>query len=903
MGFCRVFLRLKEHSKVLDRISATVFYMSLVLMVLTIISRNPLFIKLINIPVGIAPIFSIITSIILFKKLREAKIFLCIVSIGMCAIISRHFNFIGVINYDHWGYVYYSAHIIQALLFTFGLSDRIFKLQKDKQKAEVEQVKQSAINVSLREMDKHKTMFFQRISHELRTPLTLILNPLESELEDKSDNRNLSVAFKNAKRLYRLVTQVLDYEKSKESTYLEMRNIDLVGFLEKASEFVRPTCEKKGIMFALELNGYRDIQVLGTLDHLEKIIFNYLSNALKYTPKGGRLKVSLDEYEGDVRVTVVDSGVGIPKDQHDKLFKEFSRVEGGDVEAEDGTGLGLALVKQLAEELGGKVGVESDEGVGARFWVSLKRSDDRKKVYDFVYVDDELNIRDLIEMTMEELADEYSFIVVESGKEVRKILEESVVKTVVSDALMPNENGIELLTFISESYPETFRVLMSGNTQVANMKDIIDKKIVQKVVTKPVNIRGLVKYCTDHHLSSDIGIDDTNNDYNLADYEPRSWHISDTDGEDLTSEIENDAADLKGTEGELILVVDDMHDMRNLISKTLRTKGCRVVTAKNGVEALEVMKTCEPGLLIVDWMMPVMDGPTLVKRIREDESIRSTPVIMLTAKSDRESQIAGTQSGVNAYLGKPFNEIELTSLVNNLLKLKESETKVIELNNHLQNNVLKRFLPEKLVNEVVQGNMLVDEQPNVVPITVMFADICNFTGKSFELGPKTMLKILNQYMKVMNKIIFEHGGTIDKFVGDSIMVLFGAPEKMGAVEQVDVALTCVDKMGEALEELNEAWVKEGYPTFEIRVGVHHGPAVVGYVGSEERIDYTALGGTVNMASRIEGVAEPGTLYFSETVRDLSGEREWTSAGSFDLKNVAGKVMLYKLPLFSKQKAA
>jgi CheY-like chemotaxis protein len=280
--------------------------------------------------------------------------------------------------------------------------------------------------------------------------------------------------------------------------------------------------------------------------------------------------------------------------------------------------------------------------------------------------------------------------------------------------------------------------------------------------------------------------------------------------------------------------------MRDLIAESLIEHGYRVVTARHGMDALKLMGRCKPELLIVDWMMPTMSGPSLVKNIRESDDNKTLPIIMLTAKTDQESKISGTISGVNGYLGKPFDKLELTSMVNNLLKLKEKEKKLTQLNQHLKDNVLKRFLPESLVNKVVSGERMIDDKPNIIPITVLFLDICNFSSKSFELGPLKMVDILNQYINVMYKIIFDHGGTVDKFIGDSIMAFFGAPEVLTALEQTKAAISCAREMGKALEKLNVEWSKKNYPTFNIRIGMHYGASMVGYVCSNVRTEYTAI---------------------------------------------------------------
>ena len=145
----------------------------------------------------------------------------------------------------------------------------------------------------------------------------------------------------------------------------------------------------------------------------------------------------------------------------------------------------------------------------------------------------------------------------------------------------------------------------------------------------------------------------------------------------------------------------------------------------------------------------------------------------------------------------------------------------------------------------------------------------------------------------MNDVIYEHGGTIDKFIGDAIMVVFGAPSPMTAQDQTERASQCAVAMQGAMINLNKQWADDGIPELKMRIGIHHGPVVVGTFGSDKRSDYTAIGPTVNLASRIESVCEPGQVFISGEVCDYLDEAMVKDAGEFELKGV-GEVNLYRL---------
>jgi adenylate cyclase len=200
-------------------------------------------------------------------------------------------------------------------------------------------------------------------------------------------------------------------------------------------------------------------------------------------------------------------------------------------------------------------------------------------------------------------------------------------------------------------------------------------------------------------------------------------------------------------------------------------------------------------------MMPDMSGPELVRAMRADAVLASVPVVLLTAKSDEESKLAGTAIGADAFLGKPFDERELASTVRNLVRLEEREREVERLNRHVAENVLERYLPPPLVDDILAGRTSVDVEPETVQATVLFGDLAGFTRTSAQLRAGKMARLLNEYLARMNDVVFAHGGTIDKHMGDGIMVIFGAPVRAEAKEQVLRAARSALAMQRAMGEL------------------------------------------------------------------------------------------------------
>ena len=232
--------------------------------------------------------------------------------------------------------------------------------------------------------EKHKQeVFVQNISHELRTPLTLILNPLQIVANESPDNTNVQLALHNAQRLLRLVNQLLDFQLlGKGDRAIDIRPVDLVSFVQTCSEYFAYSCLQKRIRFkttiegrhledVLDSNEKPLIFVLSEVDALEKVIFNLLSNALKFTPDGGEIELGIQSVDNHARVFVTDTGPGIREEDQERIFSAFAQVDDSETRGYEGTGLGLAYAKRLVESMNGQLELQSIPDLGSRFWVSL----------------------------------------------------------------------------------------------------------------------------------------------------------------------------------------------------------------------------------------------------------------------------------------------------------------------------------------------------------------------------------------------------------------------------------------------------------------------------------------------------------------------------------------------------
>lgn len=622
----------------------------------------------------------------------------------------------------------------------------------------------------LLELDRQKTEFFQNISHEFRTPLTLTIGPLESAVAQKQglSYEQAAIALRNSRRLLRLVNQLLDLQRLDAGRMQSnFRPCDLVEFVSQTVDSFRTYCQKKEIALKTELAECPEIYL--DLEKFDKVLYNLLSNAMKFTPAGGSITVILQPAGDHCLLKVIDTGIGIRPDQIPHLFERFRQAEGSANRSYEGSGLGLALVKELVELHGGQISVESTYGEGTTFTVWLQTGTAH------------LPANQVIEVQAE---------------------------------VQPNRAAIELADVEMEAQEEAMPEILPVSAQSNEAK------------------------------------------------------------------------------ASTILIVDDNPDLRTYVSSILREQGYQVRTARNGAEGFDATQNYHPHLIITDLMMPRVSGLDMIRMIRQEEELKGIPIILLTAKADEDTRIEGVEQGADAYLSKPFSDRELLAEVRNLLALKENEQRVAELNTYLTESVLKRFLPTSLVKRAAKGELVLDLRPEPRMVTVLFSDIVGFTQLSNTLRSRKVAELLNEYLAEMTRAIFDNGGTIDKFMGDAILAVFGAPEDLTPNEQVRRAVAAARQMRRSLHQLNDRWKEQGIEQVQFRCGIHQGTAVVGMFGSAERADYTAIGPSVNIASRIQEAADPDAILVSAAVADYLEEDEIVKHSPLKLKGVDETVLTF-----------
>ena len=352
-----------------------------------------------------------------------------------------------------------------------------------------------------------------------------------------------------------------------------------------------------------------------------------------------------------------------------------------------------------------------------------------------------------------------------------------------------------------------------------------------------------------------------------------------------------------------ILVADDVPDNVELVIESLDGLPYDIITATDGQEAVQKFKTQNPDLALLDVMMPKLSGIEVCRYIKATAARRFVPVVLLTAKTASEAKVEGLDAGADDYLTKPFDPFELQARIRAMLRIKnlqdevhKAKTELEELNQDLERRVqnqvgeiervnrLRRYLAPGLVESVLASDQF--EANTAVrrrQLTIFFSDIRNFTQMADQLEPEDVKSILDDYLSDMTEVIFRHHGTINKFMGDGIMVFFGDP-----IPQVDHqlrAMECAVQMRDKALALQARLHSRLPAPFWIGMGIHTGIATVGNLGTGQQLDYTAIGSSVNLAARLQGLSLNNEVIASSAVyepfRDklvLRNERKETIRG-------------------------
>ena len=360
-----------------------------------------------------------------------------------------------------------------------------------------------------------------------------------------------------------------------------------------------------------------------------------------------------------------------------------------------------------------------------------------------------------------------------------------------------------------------------------------------------------------------------------------------------------------------ILIVDDNPTNVKVLQIRLAAEGHEVITAADGEEGLEAARRHTPDLILLDVMMPKLDGFEVCRRLRADPAFPFTPIIMVTAMADSKDVVAGLEAGGDEYLTKPVDHAALAARVNSMLRIKRLHdtvetlaAEVKEWNASLERRVaeqvgelervgrLRRFFSPSLAELIVNGGADDPLKSHRREITVVFLDLRGFTAFAEVAEPEEVMGVLREYHQATGAIIVEHEGTLEHFAGDGMTILFNDPLPIPnpAERAVRMALSIRDRIGAMAKD----WVKRGYD-LSLGIGVAQGFATIGAIGFEGRWDYSAIGTVTNLAARLCGEAAGDQILISQRVyAGVDALVDVEPAESLTLKGFRRPVQAYRV---------
>ena len=510
-----------------------------------------------------------------------------------------------------------------------------------------------------------KSTFLSNMSHDIRTPMNAIIGFTTlalSNIDDKERVKDyLAKTLASSNHLLSLINDVLDMSRIESGKiHLEEVEVNLSDVLHDLKTIVSGKIYAKQLELYMDATDVTDEDVYCDKTRLNQILLNLLSNAIKFTPAGGTVSVRVRQLAGKVHgcgqyeFRIKDNGIGMSPEFAQKIFEPFERERTSTVSRIQGTGLGMAITKNIVDMMGGTIEVQTAQGKGSEFIICLplRTQDEHRPVEKIteleglkaLVVDDDFNTCDSVTKMLVKVGMRAEWTL--SGKEAvlraRQSIEMSdVYHAYIIDWRLPDMNGIEVTRQIRSLHDDTPIIILTAY-------DWSDIEVEAKAA-------GVTAFCSKPMFMSDLR-------------ETLMSALGQKRTDASQELLPEEDADFKDRH---ILLVEDNELNREIAQEILREYGFRVDTAENGAVAVEKVRTAAPGsydLVLMDVQMPVMDGYTATRQIRalEDPALAGIPILAMTANAFDEDRRNAMESGMNGFLSKP---IVIGDLVQELHKI------------------------------------------------------------------------------------------------------------------------------------------------------------------------------------------------------------------------------------------
>ena len=510
-----------------------------------------------------------------------------------------------------------------------------------------------------------KTAFLSSMSHEIRTPMNAIIGLdtialKEPNLPDRV-REHLEKIGSSARHLLGIINDILDMSRIESGRMiLKHEEFSFGGMLEQINTMVNSQCRDKGLHYDCTIRGHVDDFYIGDEMKLKQVLINILGNAIKFTDKGGEItfrveQVAQFEDKSTLRFVVKDTGIGIDKEYLTKIFEPFSQEDSGTSNAYGGTGLGMAITKNIVETMNGNISVRSEKGIGSEFTVNVTLRNSPKS-FDSVkgkkiavsdlkvlIVDDDPIACEHAKLVLEEVG--ISAETAQNGREaVEKVrlrrARHELYNILLIDLRMPDENGIEVTRQVRDIIGNESAIIILTSY---NWDDVIEEAMaagVDRFMAKPLFASTVV------------------NEFHQA-LEQKNLN-----------EPQKQLAEL---EGRKILMAEDMPVNAEIMIMVLSMRGMTVEHAPNGQEAVDTFANSPPNhfdAVLMDIRMPIMDGLKATETIRalDRPDAKTVPIIAMTANAFDEDVQRSLQAGMNAHLSKPVEPEHLFKTLQELIK-------------------------------------------------------------------------------------------------------------------------------------------------------------------------------------------------------------------------------------------